>query len=71
MKPNTSQGVIANKEPRQQWLQRFSLGVQFSRRRRSSMLRLKQSLTGEAGALAALNRLYAQNDAGMQRLADR
>ena len=26
---------------------------------------------GEAGALAALNRLYAQNDAGMQRLADR
>ena len=34
------------------------------------MLRLKQSLTGEAGALTALNRLYAQNDAGMQRLAD-
>jgi hypothetical protein len=35
------------------------------------VFRLKQSLTGEAGALAALNHLYAQNDAGMQRLADR
>ena len=71
MKPNTSQGVIANKEPRQQWLRRFSLRVQSSTRRRSSMIRLTQPLTGEAGALAALIPLYAQNDAGMQRLADR
>ena len=71
MRTNTSQGVIANKGPRQQWLRRFSLRVQFSRRRHRSVFRLKQSLTGEAGALTALNRLYAQNDAGMQRLADR
>jgi hypothetical protein len=71
MKTNTSQGVIAIKEPRRQWLRRFSLRVQYSRRRRRSVFRLKQSLTGEASALAALNRLYTQNDAGMQRLADR
>lgn len=71
MKPNTSQGVIANKEPRKQWLRRFSLRVQSFRRGRRSVFRPKQSLTGEAGALAALNRLYAQNDAGMQQLADR
>ena len=71
MRTKQSQGVIANKEPRQQWLRRFSLKVPSSRTRRGLMLRWKQPLSGEAGALAALNRIYAQNDAGMQRLADR
>ena len=70
MRIKTSQGVIANKEPRQQWLLRFSLRVQSFRGRRSSVFRPKQPLTGEAGALSALDRLYDQNDAGMQRLAD-
>jgi hypothetical protein len=72
MKSNLIKSVIATKEPKRSWLQRFSVRVRALRSRRAGIgVRREPPLTGEAGALAALDRLYAQNAAGMKRLADR
>jgi hypothetical protein len=72
MKSNLIKSVITTKEPKRNWLQRFSVRVRALRSRRAGMgVRRELPLTGAAGALAALDRLYAQNAAGMKRLADR
>ena len=71
MKDNLIKGVFAIKQPRLSWLRRFSVRVQtLTTRRQRAAVRLKLPLIGEAGALAALDRLYAQNATGMKRLAD-
>jgi hypothetical protein len=71
MKANLIKGVFAINQPKQRWLRRFSVRVQtLTTRRPRAGGRLKLPLIGEAGALAALNRLYTNNATGMKRLAD-
>jgi hypothetical protein len=72
MKSNLIKSVIATKEPKRSWLRRFSVRFRALTTRRAGIgVRPEPPLRGEAGALAALDRLYAQNAAGMKRLADR
>jgi hypothetical protein len=72
MKSNLIKSVIATNEPKRSWLRRLSVRVRALTTRRAVVgVRPELPLTGEAGALAALDRLYAQNAAGMKRLADR
>jgi hypothetical protein len=71
MKANLIKDGFAIKQPKQRWLRRFSVRVQtLTTRRPRAGVRLKLPLIGEAGALAALIRLYTNNATGMKRLAD-